>query len=82
MFYDPFIAMEYVYDHTTMPGDPAYADLDEATKSALLDLAIDSPEHTRPPPPSSTPPTSHLTCDSHHTRSRRELLAKNRFNND
>ena len=27
-----------------MPGDPAYADLDEATKSALLDLAIGSPE--------------------------------------
>ena len=44
MFYDPFIAMEHVYNHTKMPGDPAYADLDEATKSALLDLAIGSPE--------------------------------------
>jgi hypothetical protein len=37
-------AMEHVYNHTTMPGDPAYTDLDEATKSALLDLAIGSPE--------------------------------------
>ena len=31
-------------NQTKMPGDPAYADLDEATKSALLDLAIGSPE--------------------------------------
>ena len=44
MFYDPFVAMEHVYNQTKMPGDPAYIDLDEATKSALLDLAIGSPE--------------------------------------
>ena len=31
-------------NQTKMPGDPAYIDLDEATKSALLDLAIGSPE--------------------------------------
>ena len=59
MFYDPFIAMEHVYNHTTMPGDPAYADLDEATKSALLDLAVNSPEAHAAAPSSPIPPTSH-----------------------
>ena len=44
MFYDPFVAMEHVYNQAKMAGDPAYADLDEASKSALLDLAIGSPE--------------------------------------
>ncbi|PYE13449.1 hypothetical protein DFR67_1163 [Williamsia limnetica] len=44
MFYDPFVAMEHVYNEIKTPTDPAYADLDYDTKSALLDLAISSPE--------------------------------------
>jgi hypothetical protein len=44
MFYDPFVAMEHVYNETKMPEDPDYADLDSDTKSVLLDLAIGSPE--------------------------------------
>ncbi|WP_020109743.1 hypothetical protein [Nocardia sp. 348MFTsu5.1] len=45
MFFDPFVAMEYIYNtHLKMPGDPAFADLDTDTKSVLLDLVIYSDE--------------------------------------
>ena len=44
MFYDPFVAMEHVYNQTKMPGDPAYTDLDDDTKFVLFDLAVTSPE--------------------------------------
>ena len=44
MFYDPFVAMEHVYNQTKMPGDPAYTNLDDDTKFVLFDLAVNSPE--------------------------------------
>ncbi|CAM3325176.1 hypothetical protein DFJ75_4977 [Williamsia muralis] len=37
-------AMKHVYNHTKMPGDPAYTDLDDDTKFVLFDLAVTSPE--------------------------------------
>lgn len=44
MFYNPFLAMQYLYDELSVPGDPAYSDIDEGTKFALFDLVVYSPE--------------------------------------
>lgn len=44
MFFDPFVAMEHIYNTLALPTDVAYADIDEDTKFALFDLMIYSPE--------------------------------------
>ncbi|HEY9313794.1 hypothetical protein [Williamsia sp.] len=45
MFFDPFVAMEHIYDNDLkMTGDPAFADIDDDTKLALFDLVVFSPE--------------------------------------